>query len=305
MRLLRVAVPEGEGARVRALAEEVGIDTWSVVMQDQHSPQGVSRREMMDSEVPTPKAMEFVDRLMGMPWFDESKVTIALRQPRGIVNKKSPAELTWPLVIPTVEIVEELYQFSHVTLGMVVRTFIASLLLAYGMVHDKILIVISGLFFLPLLPTVLATSFGVLTGRWHLASRGLKALSVGIALILLGAICVGAVTEGPVLFNEHNPWYVSMAISVAVGIAAALAEVDNVGRRELIALAAVAQIAITPSWFGLHLLFGMPDEAASRLGTWLADVGLLLLAAGVTFAVLKVKSGRSQRAPSLRLSATT
>jgi len=70
-------------------------------------------------------------------------------------------------------------------------------------------------------------------------------------------------TNPPLQYNEHNSLVVGFLISLAVGIAAGLASADDVGRREMIGLAATAQMAILPVWFGISLVFGFPAADTS------------------------------------------
>lgn len=75
---------------------------------------------------------------MAAPFFDAEKYSIHVRQPRSIVSREKPPELTRPLVEPTIDIFEELWQFSHVTFGFVGRVLIAAMLLAYGMIQQQL-----------------------------------------------------------------------------------------------------------------------------------------------------------------------
>jgi hypothetical protein len=47
-------------------------------------------------------------------------------------------------------------------------------------------------------------------------------------------------------------------ISAAVGLAAAVAHADDGGRKEMLGLAATAQIAVIPVWLGLVTVLGVP-----------------------------------------------
>jgi len=181
---------------------------------------------------------------------------------RLVVSIDSLRELTSPLVVPVTDILEELWQFSHITIGFVGRIFIAACLLAYGLIHQQILVILAGLLFLPLLPLLLAVGFRAWTKQLRLSLQGASAFLTAIGLLILGGVLIAAVSSPPLKYDEFNSLPVGFLISLAVGIAAGLATIDDVGRRELIGLAATAQIAILPVWFGICLVFGFPSTTA-------------------------------------------
>jgi hypothetical protein len=106
-------------------------------------------------------AKTFLDRLTSQPFFSRAEYSIAVRQPRALISHEPLGKLTRPLVEPTVDIFEELWQFSNVTYGFVGRILIGGLLLAYGLVEFKLLFMIAGLLFIPLLPLMLSVGFGL------------------------------------------------------------------------------------------------------------------------------------------------
>jgi hypothetical protein len=294
MRLVRVKAPEGKGEDVARLAFEAGLEQVTIHQQRTlKADGGQETKDVVDVETATPTAKAFVDSVMAAPFFDAKEYSIAIRQPRSIVSREGPRKLTWPLVEPSVDIFEELWQFSHITYGFVGRVFIASLLLAYGMIEQKLLIMLAGLLFLPLLPLLLAMGFGLWTRQWRLAGQGLFAFIVANVLLIGGGALVASVTDPPMKYNEHNTLLVGFLISVCVGIAAGLATADDVGRREMIGLAATAQIAILPVWFGVSFVFGFPamDSATpgQRALSLLVNVATIVAAAFATYALLRMR----------------
>jgi len=141
MRLVRVKAPEGSGVEVGQVAFGAGIAQVTTHQQQVRRASGETEtKDVIDIETATPKAKVFLDALMAAPFFDVEKYSIAVRQPRAIVAREGPLKLTRPLVEPTVDIFEELWQFSHVTYGFVGRVLIAAMLLAYGMIQSQLLI---------------------------------------------------------------------------------------------------------------------------------------------------------------------
>jgi hypothetical protein len=294
MRLVRVKAPEGGGEEVARVAFEAGIAQVTTHQQEVRRANGEREtKDVIDVETATPKAKVFLDALMAAPFFDAEKYSIAVRQPRSVVSREKPPEITRPLVEPTIDIFEELWQFSLVTFGFIGRVFIAAMLLAYGMIQQQLLIMLGGLLFLPLLPLLLAIGFGTWTRQWRLAAQGLFAFVVAVALLVSGGVVVALLTNPPLQYNQHNPLIVSFLISLGVGIAGGLATADDVGRREMIGLAATAQMAILPVWFGISFVFGFPvlDSAppAQRALTFGVNAVTIIIAALCTYALLGMR----------------
>jgi hypothetical protein len=294
MRLVRIKTPEGKGEDVARLAFEAGLE--QVTIHQQRTLKSDRRQEtkdVVDVETSTPTAKAFVDSVMSAPFFDAKEYSMAIRQPRSVVSHQGPRNLTWPLVEPSVDIFEELWQFTHVTYGFIGRVFIAALLLAYGIIEQKLLIMLAGLLFLPLLPLLLAMGFGLWTRQWRLALQGLFAFIVANVLLVGGGALVASMTDPPMKYNEHNTLLVGFLISLGVGIAAGLATADDVGRREMIGLAATTQIAILPVWFGVSFVFGFPamDNATpeQRALSFLINVVTIVAAAFATYALLRMR----------------
>lgn len=300
MRLVRVKAPEGSGVEVAQVAFDAGISQITTHQQQVRRANGETEtKDVIDIETATPTAKVFLDALMASPFFDMEKYSIAVRQPRSVVSREGPSKLTWPLVEPTLDIFEELWQFSHVTYGFVGRVLIGAMLLAYGMIQSQLLIMLGGLLFLPLLPLLLAMGFGLWTRQWRLAAQGFFAFLVGISLLIAGGAIVALLTDPPLQYNQHNPLIVSFLISLGVGVAAGLATADDVGRREMIALAATAQMAILPVWFGICFVFGFPildsTPPARHALTFAVNALTIVITALCTYALLGMRGESLQR----------
>jgi hypothetical protein len=77
-----------------------------------------------------------------------------------------------------------------------------------------------------------------------------------------------------------------------VGVAAGLATADDVGRREMIGLAATAQVAIVPTWLGLCLILGFPLESSPLSRPFwglLVNVVAIVVASLTTYALIRIK----------------
>jgi len=125
------------------------------------------------------------------------------------------------------------------------------------------------------------------------AASDCAALVVAFALLAAGGVTVALVSQPPIRYLESTSLLTGFVISIAVGIAAGLATSDDVGRREMIGLAATAQVAIIPVWFGASAVLGFPfADAASpqqrALSLLLNVVGIVLASIG-TYAALRMK----------------
>src|SRR6185295_10886119 len=98
--------------------------------------------------------------LLAADFFDRSTCSISTRQPRSIVSTEEFAKVTVPWVEPGIDICQELWQFCHVTAGFAGRVLIAGGLLAFGIIHQQLLLMIAGMLFLPLLPIMMGMGFG-------------------------------------------------------------------------------------------------------------------------------------------------
>jgi hypothetical protein len=196
-------------------------------------------------------------------------------------------------VEPSIDVFEELWQFSQVTYGFVGRIFIGGLLLSYGLVEFKLLFMISGLLFLPLLPLMLSIGFGLWTRQPRLAIQGFVSLVIALLILVAAGVTVGFLTNPPVRHSEFNSLLSGLLVSMAVGIAGALATADDVGRRELIGLAATAQVAIVPAWAGCCLILGFPMEGVRVSQPFMGliiNIGAIIAVSFVTYALMGMRS---------------
>jgi hypothetical protein len=287
VRIVQVKGPEGKAEPIAQLAFDAGISEVSIRQQQtQRRGQAPVRSDVVEVSTSTPLARAFVDALTAAPFFDRQDYTILVREARSILSHEKLFNLTVPWCVPVSDVVEELWQFSHVTPGFVGRIWIASAILAWGMIQGQLLTMLAGLLFMPFLPLLLAIGVGLCTAEWRLARQGGIALLVGAGVAFLGGALVALLAEPPLHFNQFAEPLPSLLISLVVGVAAGLAVVDDAGRREMIGLAATAQIAILVVFLGIALVFGPAagEQAVllQRALTLLGNVVVIAGAAGVT-----------------------
>ena len=299
MRQVTITAPEGKGSEVAKIAFSVGIRDVSLhSIRALKSDESERRKDHIEVETATHLAKAFVEKLSSSSFFNTEEYSVTLRQPRSIYSTRDVRSLTRPFVEPTSDLFQELWQFSQITFGFVGRIYIGALLLAFGIVDFRLLFMIAGLLFIPLLPLMLGIGFSLLTRQWRLLGQSLLALVTATILMAAGGVTVALFSHPPIRYLEANSLLTGLLISLAVGVAAGLATTDDVGRREMIGLAATAQVAIVPTWFGLAMALGLPANdpvsAKQRALSLLINIAGIIIASFATYAALRMR-GESLR----------
>lgn len=294
MRSVQIKAPPELRDEIAGLAFDSGIAAVTFMDLLAVSKSGASDPKVaITFETSTPKAKDFVDKLLLAQYFNREKIAFDVRERRSIINTDPIHDVTYPWVMPGTDVIQDLYQFSHITAGLIGRVLLAGCLLAYGLLHQSLLLMIAGMMFIPLLPVLSAIGLGGWTGFWRLATRAVGVLVLTGGLLFIGGVLIGLVGSPPVQYTDFPPLLTGVLISSAVGVAAALAHTDDVGRRELIGLAATSQIAIVPTWLGLCAVFGLPatEESAAvekRLLSLVLNVLCVIVASLVTYIATRV-----------------
>src|SRR2546423_8016378 len=258
MRQVTVTAPEGRGNDVAQIAFGVGISDVAInTVRMLAARQSPTNKDHLEIETATQLAKEFVEQLPTAPFFNCQEYTITVRQPRAIVSNDDLTKLTRPLVEPTCDLFEELWQFSQVTYGFVGRIYIGALLLAYGLIDYRFLFMIAGLLFIPLLPLMLGIGFSLWTRQWRLLAQASFALVVAITLLMAGGSTGTPLRNPPPCYLESNSPLRWFFISLAVGGASGVGPPRDVGRPGKIGLAAPPPGALIPAWVGIFFLFGV------------------------------------------------
>jgi len=286
---IRVTVPEGRGKDVAELALRAGIKQVSMYPVFAYGPN--RPKEVVSAETSTPKARHFADSVLVAAWFDSSECSLSSRELRAIVTEGHPREITQPMIEPPVNVFEDLWQLSDLTVSYFARALAGAILLAYGMLHDNPITIVVAALFLPFLSQVLSVSFGIWAGDWSLALQGCKALIVSTAASVVAGAVVTLLEGGPMLFTHFSSPLPSFAISAIIGIAAGPITADDTGRRYLIGVAAAVQYGIFPVWLGSCLAHGFPSAGitAERMGTFAMNVATIAAAALIGYVLLGIK----------------
>lgn len=284
MHEIRVTVPDGKSVEVARIAAGAGIErvgVYKIFMYGENES-----REVVSAETSTPRAKAFVDALLSSAQFDASNCSITARELRAILGKESVREVTRPMAEPALDVLQDLWQLSHITSSYLGRAFAAAILLAYGMFENSAISIVVAALFLPYLSQVLAVSFGMLAGDRALARHGALALAVSTAASIAAGSLVALLYDGGLSFTDFKRPLISFALSCVIGTAAGLASADDAGRRYLIGVAAAVQYSIFPVWFGICLVRGFPDTdvVVERIGTFAINLVTIGLIAGVVYA---------------------
>jgi hypothetical protein len=294
VRQVTVTAPEGKGGEVAQIAFAIGINDVSLTSIRSLKRDGSEeRKDHVEVETATHLAKAFVEKLTASSFFDREKYSVTLRQPRSIFSTRDVRSLTRPFIEPTSDLFQELWQFCQITYGFVGRIYIGALLLAFGLIDYRLLFMIAGLLFIPLLPLMLATGFSLWTRQWKLLAQALMALALAMLLLAAGGITVALFSHPPVRYIEANALLTGFLLSLAVGVAGGLATTDDVGRREMIGLAATAQVAIVPTWFGITAVLGFPPADPTpprmRILGLLLNIVAIVIASIVTYAAVRMR----------------
>ncbi|MCU1276172.1 MAG: hypothetical protein JWO48_3603 [Bryobacterales bacterium] len=249
MHEVRVNVQEPQIEEVARLALAAGVGRVSVYDVFVYGPN--QPRKIASVETSTPHAKAFIDALFAAEWFDPTECWITTRELRALLTEQPLRELTRPMVEPALDVLEDLWQLSHVTPSYIGRAAGAAVLMAYGMFENSAISIVVAALFLPFLSQILAVSFGLWVRDPGLAKQGVFALCVSSMLSTAAGVLVALLHPGPLMFDDFKTPLVSLGISSIIGITAGLASADDTGRRYLIGVAAAVQYAVFPVWIGI------------------------------------------------------
>jgi len=296
MHEIRATLPAEHVGTAARLAHEAGIASVAVSDVYLHGPD--EGRKIVSVETSTPRARAFVDALLGSASLKGVDYSLTSRELRAIVSGEDILALTQPMSEPFPDVIQDLWQLSHLTVSYVARATAGAVLMATGILDDNPVAIVVAALFLPFLAEVLAISFGLWSRDRRLIFRGIRAVAVSAALAFAAGAVVAAIQRGPIHFTAFKGPLPSFAISAMIGITAGLSNADDTGRRYLIGVAAAVQLAIFPVWLGAATILGLPDGVVwTRLESFLINLVTISLAAVATYAALHLQPGRGWASP--------
>ena len=297
MHEIRATLPPEHVENATRLARAAGIDRVAVSDIYLHGPD--ARCQVVSVETSTPKARAFVEAFLGSAELRGADYSLTSRELRAIVTGENLAALTRPMSEPFPDVIQDLWQLSHLTTSYVARAAAGAILLATGILDDNAVAIVVAALFMPFLAEVLAVSFGLWSRDRRLILRGLRAVSVSTALAYVAGALVPMVQGGPIHFTAFKGPLASFALSAVIGITAGLSNADDTGRRYLIGVAAAVQLAIFPVWLGAATVASLPPKEVlwSRLGSFLINLSTISLAAVAAYALLHLQPGGGWKSP--------
>jgi hypothetical protein len=288
MHEIRATIPPDCVSEAARLAHAVGVEAVAVTEVFIHGPN--QNRSVVSIETSTPRARAFVDAILTSPKFSAIEYTLTSRELRAIVSKDSIGELTQPMREPFPDVIQDLWQLSHITPSYLGRAAGGAILLATGIVENSPIAIVVAALILPFLSQVLAISFGIWSRDARLRRQGVLAILTSTALALAAGAAVAWIEGGPIRFHDFKDPLPSFCISAVIGIAAGLSSADDAGRRYLIGVAAAVQFAIFPVWFGAALILGIHDSGiATKLLTFAINLVTISGTAALSYAILHLR----------------
>jgi hypothetical protein len=291
MHEIRATIPPECVPEAVRLARVAGIARVSVAEVFVHGPD--AERRLLSVETSTPQARAFVEAFLTSTLLSRADCTLTSREVRAIVSDESVASLTRPMSEPFTDVIQDLWQLSHVTASYVGRAAAGAILLATGIVEDNPIAIVVAALFLPFLSQVLAISFGTWNRDRRLVFQDLRALLASTVLAIAAGAMVGWLEGGPIRFAGFKSPLSSLAISALIGVTAGLSNADDTGRRYPIGVAAAVQFAIFPVWLGAAIVLGMPSHEIlyTRLASFAINLATISAAALAAYAGLQLGRG--------------
>ena len=296
MHEIRATLPAEHVGTAARLAQEAGIS--SVAVSDVYLHGREERLKIVSVETSTPRARAFVDALLSSASLTGVDYSLTSRELRAIVSGDDILDLTRPMSEPFPDVIQDLWQLSHLTVSYIARAAAGAVLLATGILDDNPVAIVVAALFLPFLAEVLAISFGLWSRDRRLVFRGMRAVAVSTTLAFAAGALVAAIQGGPIHFTAFKNPLASFAVSAVIGITAGLSNADDTGRRYLIGVAAAVQLAIFPVWLGAASIIGTPGGVVwTRLESFLINLVTISLAAVAACAALHLQPGRVWASP--------
>ncbi len=292
MHEIRTTVPPECVAEAARLAHAAGIERVNIAEVFVEGPN--ERRRMVSVETSTPQARAFVESFLHSPVLSAAGCTLTSREVRAIVDGGAVSKLTRPMGEPLPDVIQDLWQLSHVTPSYTGRAAAGAILLATGILDNNPIAIVAAALFLPFLAEVLAIGLGLWSRDRRLILHGVRALLLSTVLALAGGAVVAWMQGGPILYTGFKNPLNSFFISCIIGITAGLSTADDTGRRYLIGVAAAVQLAIFPVWLGAAAVLGMPAHEIlySRMLSFGINLTTITVAALAAYASLHLRSSR-------------
>lgn len=298
MREIKVVGPKGSAAEVARLALDVGIAEASSREVRVSDASGVREEEETVVKSSTPKIRALLSALYSQPGYDRRKQRVSAHMVLALVAQEPIADVTKPVVIPFTDVQQDLWKYCHVTPSFAVRSAASAGLLAFALLRDETVLAIGAMIFTPFSPLILSTGFGLASRHRRHVRQGLLAFAAAFVLTVAAAAATAAIDGGPMTYADFGRLESNLLMSAVLGVLAAAADSDEVGRQQLMGLAMAYPLVKFPVWIGISLVLGFPDAATTRarLASLVGDALIMTAMAALTYRAM-ARRGELERLP--------
>jgi hypothetical protein len=119
MHEIRATVPPEHAKEAARLPHNIGIERVSIA--DVYIDGPDVRRQVVSIETSTPKARLFIEALLASSAMAATDYSLTSRELRAIVDRADLVELTSPMSEPFPDVIQDLWQLSHLTTSYLAR----------------------------------------------------------------------------------------------------------------------------------------------------------------------------------------
>jgi hypothetical protein len=277
MQQITVTTPKDKAKPVAKIALEKGISEASISQAYAYGPD--KEQDQVQVNCSAPQAAAFIEAVMLAPFYNPEEYSITSDEIMAIVSTEPPEEVSRPMKVSAVNILQELWMQNQITVAFFARAAVSALLVAYGLLEGDLTVLIVAYLFTPFLTQDLAIGFGAWMRDWHLTRRGALVMGLSTIIAIAAGAVAAAVMGGPIQFDQFGTVQSNFVISALVGVVAGLDTADEAGRREFVAVAGAAQFAAYPVWLGIALITGFPDRSTTlwRIVTFFVNIITILV----------------------------
>jgi len=178
---------------------------------------------------------------------------------------------------------------ARISTSYVVLLILSSIIATLGLFINSGSVIIGAMLLAPLMQPIVSLSMGVLRQDSNLILNGVKAVSVGVGLVLLSAMMIAQLTPmhdlGSEMSARLSPTILDMLVAIASGVAAAYAK-NNPKISGSLAGVAIAVALVPPlAVSGIGIGWGSFGIFSNAMLLFLTNLAGIVFAAALTFFV--------------------
>ncbi len=260
-------------------------------------------RTLFVADIEPAAADELVDAIasigIGVDDYVLTRVDVVAPQRRPLTGHRDIDGLAW------VEVLGHARANSWPFARYLALINVAAVIGALGVITSSSILIIGAMAVSPDLLPICATCVGIVAGRKGLAARAFATQAVGMALVVLTAMVVGAFlkwtgllasgfrVEESSLHTLAHVDYSTVMVAAAAGVAAMLS--FETGAAAAVGVAISVTTIPASAYLGVALGAGGADKALGALVVLLVNIGLLIASGTATLLVQRILSNRHAR----------